>query len=184
MDPCTGRTAVDRLLIIIASCPAIAPQALKLAFNHLYRLRDPLLAQAALSAYASATALPEGQGLPSASEVVDVDTTWVEEVTKKNVAERTKLEVELKTYANNMIKESIRVRPTPLFVRLCAKATMKQMAHRDLGEHYRATGDFASALKHLTKSREFCSTSQHVLDMCLSVLEVRPVTQCLANPRR
>lgn len=46
------------------------------------------------------------------------------------------------------------------------------MAHRDLGEHHRATGDFASALKHLTKLREFCSTSQHVLDMCLSVLEV------------
>ena len=39
-----------------------------------------------------------------------VDTAWVEEVTKKNVAERTKLEVELKTYTNNMIKESIRVR--------------------------------------------------------------------------
>ena len=39
-----------------------------------------------------------------------VDTAWVEEATKKNVAERTKLEVELKTYTNNMIKESIRVR--------------------------------------------------------------------------
>ena len=43
-------------------------------------------------------------------DVVVVDTAWVEEVTKKNVAERTKLEVELKTYTNNMIKESIRVR--------------------------------------------------------------------------
>ncbi|KAH0831324.1 26S proteasome subunit RPN7-domain-containing protein [Lanmaoa asiatica] len=149
----TGRTAVDRLITITASCPFIAPQALKLAFNHLYRLRDPSLIQAALSAYASAAALPEGQGLPSAGDVVVVDTAWIEEVTKKNVAERTKLEVELKTYTNNMIKESIR------------------MAHRDLGEHYRATGDFASALKHFTKSREFCSTSQHVLDMCLSVLE-------------
>jgi COP9 signalosome complex subunit 1 len=49
---------------------------------------------------------------------------------------------------------------------------MPQMAHRDLGEHHRATGDFANALKHLTKLREFCSTSQHVLDMCLSVLEL------------
>ena len=168
---CTGRTAVDRLLTIIASCPAIAPQALKLAFSHLYRLRDPSLVQAALSAYVSATALPEGQGLPPAGEVVDVDTAWIEEVTKKNVAERTKLEVELKTYTNNMIKESIRVRITPFVCDGLLTAT--QMAHRDLGEHHRATGDFASALKHLTRSREFCSTSQHVLDMCLSVLEVR-----------
>lgn len=54
--------------------------------------------------------MPEGQGLPPVGDVVVVDTAWVEEVTKKNVAERTKLEVELKTYTNNMIKESIRVR--------------------------------------------------------------------------
>lgn len=46
------------------------------------------------------------------------------------------------------------------------------MGHRDLGDFYRATGDYIQALKHYTKSREFCSTSQHVLDMCLSVLEV------------
>ena len=67
---------------------------------------------AALSAYASAATLPEGQGLPPAGDVVVVDTAWIDEVTKKNVAERTKLEVELKTYTNNMIKESIRVRGT------------------------------------------------------------------------
>ncbi|OJA14300.1 hypothetical protein AZE42_01567 [Rhizopogon vesiculosus] len=46
------------------------------------------------------------------------------------------------------------------------------MGHRDLGDFYRATGDYTQALKHYTKSREFCSTSQHVLDMCLSVLEL------------
>lgn len=106
---------------------------------------------------------------------MEVDTAWIEEVSKKNVVERTKLEVELKTYTNNMIKESIRVRAASLLVSsVCANATVKQMAHRDLGEHHRATGDFASALKHLTKSREFCSTTQHVLETCLSVLEVRP----------
>jgi COP9 signalosome complex subunit 1 len=46
------------------------------------------------------------------------------------------------------------------------------MAHRDLGDFHRATGDHATALKHYTKSREFCASSQQVLDMCLSVLEV------------
>ena len=114
--PHTGRTAVDRLLAITAACPAIAPQALKLAFTRLYRLRDPSLVPAALAAYASAAALPEGQGLPPAADVVVVDAAWIEEVSKKNVAERTKLEVELKSYTNNMIKESIRVRGTPFYV--------------------------------------------------------------------
>jgi len=46
------------------------------------------------------------------------------------------------------------------------------MAHRDLGDFYRAAGDDAGSLKHYTKSREFCSTSQHVLDMSISVLEL------------
>ena len=121
--PHTGRTAVDRLLAITAACPAIAPQALKLAFTHLYRLRDPSLVQATLAAYAGAAALPEGQGLPPAADVVAVDTAWIEEVTKKNVAERTKLEVELKTYTNNMIKESIRVRGAPLCATVVDDAT-------------------------------------------------------------
>lgn len=58
------------------------------------------------------------------------------------------------------------------------------MGHRDLGDFYRSLGDFPTALKHYTKSREFCTTSQHVLDMCLSVLEVRsfltpPLLSCV-----
>ncbi|KAJ3498717.1 hypothetical protein NLJ89_g10181 [Agrocybe chaxingu] len=92
--------------------------------------------------------------LPNMMDLGELDTKWADEVLAKNQADRTKLEVELKTYSNNMIKESIR------------------MAHRDLGDFYRATGDFGTSLKHYTKSREFCTTSQHVLDMCMSILEL------------
>jgi COP9 signalosome complex subunit 1 len=42
-------------------------------------------------------------------EIAQLDTKWVDEVTNKNTSEKVKLEVELKTYMNNMIKESIRV---------------------------------------------------------------------------
>ncbi|KAI6019127.1 26S proteasome subunit RPN7-domain-containing protein [Pisolithus marmoratus] len=152
--PYTGRTVIDRLIAIIIQCPSIAPHALSLAFQHLYRLRDPSLVNAVIGAYESVLGTQEGKGLPPVADVVTVDMEWVEDVTKRNVAERTKLEVELKTYTNNMIKESIR------------------MGHRDLGDFFRATGEFGLALKHYTKSREFCSTSQHVLDMCMSVLEL------------
>ena len=41
------------------------------------------------------------------------------------------------------------------------------MAHRDLAQFYRSTGDNQAAMKHYAKLREFCTTSQHVLDMCL-----------------
>jgi hypothetical protein len=90
----------------------VAPQALKLAFAQIEGLRDPSLYQTAMNAYDAVADLPESQ-LPPISEVCQVNTAWCEGVVKKNQTERTKLEVELKTYSNNMIKESIRVRPVP-----------------------------------------------------------------------
>jgi COP9 signalosome complex subunit 1 len=39
-----------------------------------------------------------------------IDTAWAEETTRKVQAEQDKLEHELKSYKNNLIKESIRVR--------------------------------------------------------------------------
>ncbi|KAF8801234.1 hypothetical protein BYT27DRAFT_7262267 [Phlegmacium glaucopus] len=92
--------------------------------------------------------------LPNMMELAELDVKWADETIAKNQADRIKLEVELKTYSNNMIKESIR------------------MAHRDLGDFFRAVGDYGTSLKHYTKSREFCTTSQHVLDMCMSILEL------------
>ena len=43
-------------------------------------------------------------------ELAELDVKWADETIAKNQADRVKLEVELKTYSNNMIKESIRVR--------------------------------------------------------------------------
>ncbi|KAF9469456.1 G protein pathway suppressor 1 [Collybia nuda] len=149
----SGRTAIDRLIHIIGICPGIAPEAFQLAVQHVHQSRDPSLYQHVIYAYEQLAALPD-VNLPNHMEIAQLDTKWADEMIAKNQAERIKLEVELKTYTNNMIKESIR------------------MAHRDLGDFYRSLGEFSSALKHYTKSREFCTTSQHVLDMCLSVLEL------------
>ncbi|KIY73824.1 hypothetical protein CYLTODRAFT_416481 [Cylindrobasidium torrendii FP15055 ss-10] len=149
----SGRTVVDRLMHIIGICPTIAVDAFKLAIQHIHLSRDPTLYQQLSTAYEQATAQPDNT-LPPISSLPMLDQEWIDKTLAKNNAERTKLENELKTYNNNMIKESIR------------------MAHRDLGDFYRSVGDYPTALKHYTKSREFCSTGQHVLDMCLSVLEL------------
>ncbi|KAI6039164.1 26S proteasome subunit RPN7-domain-containing protein [Pisolithus marmoratus] len=154
--PYTGRIVVDRLIVVIVQCPSIAPHAVTAWGANIcvacVTLRS--LVNAVISAYENVLGTQEGKGLPPVAVVVTVDMEWVEDVTKRNVTERTKLEVELKMYTNNMIKESIR------------------MGHRDLRDFFRSTGEFGLALKHYTKSREFCSTSQHVLDMCMSVLEL------------
>ncbi|KAI0357031.1 G protein pathway suppressor 1 [Trametes cingulata] len=134
-------------------CPTLAPQALQLAVAEAMKGRDTIQYSAIFMAYERAYA-EAGDEIPEPSAFATQDQRWIDETNLKNMAERTKLEVELKTYSSNMIKESIR------------------MAHRDLGDFFRAVGDHNSALKHYTKSREFCTTSQHVLDMCMSVIEL------------
>ncbi|XP_006455086.1 hypothetical protein AGABI2DRAFT_209370 [Agaricus bisporus var. bisporus H97] len=153
----SGRTAIDRLIHIVRTCPAVAPEAFKLAVELIHQWRDPSLYQTLITEYERLldnTTVRESYTLPNPLEIAQLDTKWVDEITAKNQSEKVRLEVELKTYMNNMIKESIR------------------MAHRDLAEFYRSIGEYQLALRHHTKSRDFCTTSQHVLDMCLSVLEL------------
>lgn len=166
----SDRSIVERLVHITAACPAVAVQALQLALDQVFKMRDTNLYFSVRSAYEQCQGNSQGQ-LPPITEIAPLDQKWIDETAAKNAAEKNKLEVELKTYSSNMIKESIRVRArsstsSTTFLRSA------QMAHRDLANYYRAVGDQASALKHYTKSREFCTTSHHVLDMCFSIIEV------------
>jgi hypothetical protein len=102
---------VDRLVYIINICPPLAVPALQLAAQHIFKTRDVDLYRNTASAYDVVAANAQ---LPPAAEVAPLDQAWYDEWTSKNLAERTRLEVELKTYTSNMIKESIRVRSPPL----------------------------------------------------------------------
>ncbi|KAF9735000.1 hypothetical protein PMIN03_007114 [Paraphaeosphaeria minitans] len=82
------------------------------------------------------------------------DTTWATEKTKKVEAEKEKLEHELKSYKNNMIKESIR------------------MGNEDMGHFYYATGDYSDAHKAYMRMREHCTSPKHLADMTLRLLLV------------
>lgn len=46
------------------------------------------------------------------------------------------------------------------------------MGHRDLGNYYHRAGDLQLSIRSHTKSRDFCSTPPHVVEKCLSVIEV------------
>ena len=104
-----GRTYVERLLHIMSVCPTLAPQALQLAIAEALKGRDTSLYREIFSRYDRAH-VELGDEIPELSALASFDQQWVEETNAKNQAERTKLEVELKTYSSNMIKESIRVR--------------------------------------------------------------------------
>ena len=161
---------MDRLVYIINICPVLAVPALQLAAQHAFRTRDADLYRNAANIYDGVAANAQ---LPPAVEVAPLDQAWYDEWSSKNLAERTRLEVELKTYTSNMIKESIRVRYRRPIGRLSSTDDAStQMAHRDLGQFYLSVGDYTGALKHFTKIRESCTTSQHVVDMCIAILEV------------
>lgn len=89
-------------------CPSIAPEAYQLCVQHIHQSRDPSLYQNLLAAYEQLTSNTD-LNLPDMMELVELDVKWADETLSKNQADRAKLEVELKTYTNNMIKESIRV---------------------------------------------------------------------------
>lgn len=50
------------------------------------------------------------------------------------------------------------------------------MGHRDLALFYECKGDLLSALKAHTKSRDYCTTTQHALEMCLGFIGVSTFT--------
>ncbi|KAK9237287.1 26S proteasome subunit RPN7-domain-containing protein [Lipomyces kononenkoae] len=141
----TGRNAVDRLLFIADRCPRLAKDALILAINALKQTAE-------VSRYEDAVdRLHEVAGLdPHAT----IDSVWVDNVTKATRLTGDKLELELKSYKNNLIKESIR------------------MGNSELGDFYLSIGDLPSASKYYSRQREYCTTHKHIEDMSLDMIRV------------
>ena len=100
---------IDRLVYIIQQCPTVALQAIQFAHGQVGNLKDPNLFLNLYDAYERASVAVPEEHLPPWSEIMKLDQTFVEELNRKNLDQKTRLEVELKTYASNMIKESVRV---------------------------------------------------------------------------
>ena len=84
----------------------------------------------------------------------EMDKEWVHEVDKRAAKKQEVLDAELNGYKTNMIKESIR------------------MGHNDLGDFYHARGDLNAAFKCYVRTRDYCTTPRHVVNMCLNVIRV------------
>ena len=96
----SGRTRLERLLLIGTSSSYLYLEALKAAVAEAKRGRDVDLYRAAVS-YLQQVA-------PTDPDAV-LDIAWVDRMTKQVKIESDRLEQELKGYKNNLIKESIRV---------------------------------------------------------------------------
>jgi len=109
------RSAIKRLAFIAGACPALAPQALSKAVDYALQGQDTQLYQAVLNLYNS-TVGPQNALLG--------DQEWLDKTSARAQAEKDKLEVELKMYTGNMIKESVRV----CVWRGCCGPTMRLMS--------------------------------------------------------
>jgi len=46
------------------------------------------------------------------------------------------------------------------------------MGYNDLGDHYYKRGDLDNALKSYVRTRDYCTSSKHITQMCLNVIKV------------
>ncbi|GAA5853569.1 hypothetical protein JCM5353_007785 [Sporobolomyces roseus] len=160
-----GKSKINRLLYVSNSSPSLCGAALALALSSIKQLTlDIQLYQEVFHLYRQHISQIEAGTEQDPTAVnwynatkgnqVQLDRNWLDQAKKDAQSGKEKLEVELKGYTTNLIKESIR------------------MGYRDLARFQYKCGELQDAVRSYTKSREYCTTSQHVLDMCMGVIEI------------
>ncbi|ROT42765.1 COP9 signalosome complex subunit 1 [Sodiomyces alkalinus F11] len=141
----TGRTRFERLLTIGRCCIPLCLEALKAAVAEAKRGNDVGRYKEVYECIRiAAPSSPEGL----------FDQAWVDRVTRENRAQTHRLEVQLKGYKNNLVKESIR------------------MGNEDLGRHFESIGELASASEAYSRMRPDVSTSKQIEDVGKHLIDV------------
>ncbi|OTB04937.1 hypothetical protein M426DRAFT_320242 [Hypoxylon sp. CI-4A] len=140
-----GRTRFERLLLIGQCSVPLCVDALKAAIVEAKRGKDVQRYRDAWECIRMAA--------PDEPEA-KWDENWVTRTESANKAETHRLEVELKGYKNNLVKESIRI------------------GHRDLGEHLEAIGNLNEASETYIKMRPDASTQSHIHDVGRHIISI------------
>ncbi|ORZ29040.1 26S proteasome subunit RPN7-domain-containing protein [Lobosporangium transversale] len=151
-----GHTKVNRLEFIADRCPSLQIDALKLAITEL-RNTSTLNVSRYINLVKKLNEAVKS-GAPGSNnvspELLNVDKAWADSQLQKAKQQADLLEGELKNYKRNSIKESIR------------------MGNIELGNHYYDCGDLASAHRCYSRTRDYCTTSKHIIELCMNVIKV------------
>ncbi|KAJ6940308.1 hypothetical protein NC651_006453 [Populus alba x Populus x berolinensis] len=144
----TGRTKITRLLFIADQCgqnnnTAMQMEALRMAYEEIKKGENTQL-------FRDVVHKIDGR----LGDDYGMDSVWCEMVDRRADQRKEKLENELNAYRTNLIKESIR------------------MGYNDFGDYYYAHGSLADAFKSYVRTRDYCTTSKHVIHMCMSAILV------------
>ncbi|KAJ7951089.1 COP9 signalosome complex subunit 1 [Quillaja saponaria] len=141
-----GRTKILRLLFIADHCennPTMQLEALRMAYDEIKKGENTQLFREVVQKI-------DGRLGPNYG--MDVD--WCDMVDRRAEQKKEKLENELNAYRTNLIKESIR------------------MGYNDFGDFYYAHGQLTDAFKNYVRTRDYCTTSKHIIHMCMSAILV------------
>jgi hypothetical protein len=141
----TGHTKVARLHFIADYCNvrSVELEALRMAFEEIKKGENTGLFKECVEKI-------NGRLGPSYT----LDQEWIDMVERRAAQRQEKLETELNGYKTNLIKESIR------------------MGYNDLGDFHYGRGDLQHAFKCYVRTRDYCTTSKHIISMCLNVILV------------
>ncbi|KAI9087308.1 hypothetical protein K1719_030778 [Acacia pycnantha] len=142
----TGRTKIVRLLFIADHCEknsTMELEALRMAYDEIKKGENTQLLREVVQKI-------DGRLGPN----YGMDSAWCSTVDRRAEQRKEKLENELNAYKTNLIKESIR------------------MGYNDFGDFYYAHGQLGDAFKNYVRTRDYCTTSKHIIHMCMSAILV------------
>ncbi|KAL1329582.1 hypothetical protein HN51_046701 [Arachis hypogaea] len=146
----SGRTKIMRLLFIAdhssdekVGNPSMNLEALRMAYDEIKKGENTQLMREVAQKI-------NGRLGPS----YELDSAWCDAVDHRAEQKKEKLDNELNAYRTNLIKESIR------------------MGYNDFGDFYYAHGQLGDAFKSYVRTRDYCTTSKHIVHMCMSVILV------------
>ncbi|KAG2380401.1 COP9 signalosome complex subunit 1 [Vigna angularis] len=141
----SGRTKIMRLIFIADKMNNAATQleALRMAYDEIKKGENTQLFREVVQKIDGRLGASYG-----------MDTAWCEAVDRRAEQKKEKLENELNAYRTNLIKESIR------------------MGYNDFGDFYYAHGQLGEAFKSYVRTRDYCTTSKHIIHMCMSAILV------------
>ncbi|KAH1241008.1 COP9 signalosome complex subunit 1 [Glycine max] len=141
----SGRTKIMRLLFFADKMNNAATQleALRMAYDEIKKGENTQLFREVVQKI-------DGRLGPN----YDMDAAWCDTVDRRAEQKKEKLENELNAYRTNLIKESIR------------------MGFNDFGDFYYAHGQLGDAFKSYVRTRDYCTTSKHIIHMCMSAILV------------
>lgn len=141
----SGRTKITRLLFIAERCgnQAMQMEALRMAYDEIKKGENTQMFREVVEKIGGRLGPQYG-----------MDQAWADAIDRRAEQRKEKLESELNGYRTNLIKESIR------------------MGYNDFGDFYYSHGLLGDAFKSYVRTRDYCTTSKHIIQMCLNVILV------------